>query len=309
MKLKCLAATIGLLATSGCSQSLATTQKTESEQLKLVSWNIEHLADELNSGCKPRTKEDYAALQSYAKSLDADIVALQEVQSEKALARVFPPQQWQFVLSKRPDNEAYECRGRDGLKSTPQRTAFAIKKSVKFSIAQQFEKLALGNPGLRYGISIKLDDHPTQLEILNVHLKSGCFVDDYRKSDKKACNTFKQQAPKMENWVNTRIDGGQSFVVLGDFNHRLSTNNNEFWQQLSKENNTKVVTNVMDGKSSCHPRYKDLIDHILVSNNASQYISKGSAQVDYFGKQSELTYQDMLSDHCPISVKINYIAN
>ena len=128
-------------------QEAVPVQESKTAQLKLVSWNIEHLADDIGKGCKPRSEADYAKLASYAKTLNADIVALQEVQSENALKRVFPDTDWQYVVSTRPDNQSYECRGTDGLLSTPQRTAIVIRKGIDFNVNDDFKALALDNPG------------------------------------------------------------------------------------------------------------------------------------------------------------------
>lgn len=292
---------------SACNSASDTQEQTkQNKQLKIVSWNIEHLADHPNQGCKPRSEADYSQLAQYAASLDADIIALQEVQSKTALARVFPTEQWRFVVSQRPNNEAYECRGLEGQWSTPQRTAFAIKKTVAFSEPAQFKALAMGNPGLRYGVQIQLTQHPAKLTLLNVHMKSGCFVDDYQQSDKKSCVTYQGQAPILENWINQQITQQPGVIVLGDFNHRLSSAGNVFWQQLKNENNKTVLSNVMEGIESCHPKYKALIDHILVDEKANQYVHKASAKVDYFNQTPPLDYADMLSDHCPISVTLQH---
>lgn len=304
---KSLIALAAVAALLGCQQqeqaSSPSVVASDIANLKLVSWNIEHLADEVGKGCKPRSQADYQALASYAATLNADIVALQEVQSEKALKRVFPESQWQYVVSSRADNEAYECRGHDGLFSTPQRTAFVVKKGINFTAQDDFKALALDNPGLRYGTSISLNNG--QLELLNVHMKSGCFVSDYRKDTKKACTTYQQQGPILEKWVNQRVENKQAFVVLGDFNHRLVDQNNRFWQELSKEDGERILLSSMQNLKSCHPKYKAPIDHIITGPISTQWIVDGSQKVDAFGKQGELDYKDMLSDHCPISLTLS----
>jgi endonuclease/exonuclease/phosphatase family metal-dependent hydrolase len=283
-------------------QESTTVQK--ADQLKLVSWNIEHLADDIGKGCKPRSEDDYAKLSAYAQTLNADIVALQEVQSEVALQRVFPASDWQYVVSTRPDNEAYECRGLDGLFSTPQRTAIVIRKGVNYKKNDDFTELALDNPGLRYGTSISINNN--QLTLLNVHMKSGCFVSDYSQSDRKACLTYQQQAPLLESWVNTQVENQQAMVVLGDFNHRLVDDGNRYWQELSQENNQRILTSSMQNIQSCHPKYKAPIDHIVTGPISTQWVVDGSQGIDAFGVEGELTYDDMLSDHCPISVTLKF---
>ena len=63
---KTLITLAALTALVGCQQkeqqTLAPTTLTDSNNLKLVSWNIEHLADEIGKGCKPRSQADYKRL-------------------------------------------------------------------------------------------------------------------------------------------------------------------------------------------------------------------------------------------------------
>lgn len=298
----------GLFLTACSADNISTAEQpiqAGNQPIKIVSWNMEHLAENVGAGCKPRTEQDYLALQKYAETLNADVVAVQEVESAKALAKVFPESQWRYQVSERPSTKGYECRGMDGQISTPQRTAIVVKKGINYTANPSFTEVAVSNPGLRYGVSITLTDHPEKLEVLNLHLKSGCFVDDYSASDRRACQSFKKQAPILESWINSKIENNQAFVVLGDFNHRLSTQNNRFWNELQNEDGKEVVTNTMGDLKSCHPKYKDLIDHIITGPRGKELVVSGSQQVDHFGKDAgKMGYKDMLSDHCPIAITV-----
>ena len=58
-------------------------------ELRIASWNLEHLKDSDGEGCVGRTGADYAAIAGRLAELDADIVALQEVENAAAAYRVF----------------------------------------------------------------------------------------------------------------------------------------------------------------------------------------------------------------------------
>ncbi|MCG8373619.1 MAG: endonuclease/exonuclease/phosphatase family protein [Balneolales bacterium] len=274
--------------------------------LKFVAWNIEHLAENNGEGCVARNEADYAKLRAFAKTMDADVVALQEVESAKAVARVFPESEWTIVISDRADSESYECRG-SGRPSTQQKVAFAIRKGVEFEELGDFDELALGREGLRHGQVIKLMGTPEPIEVMNVHLKSGCFVNDYSSSDREACEVFEQQVPILDNWVETKIKEETAFVILGDFNHRISIPDNRFWEVLEEMDGAKIhLTSSMQNIRGCHPRYPDPIDHILVGPLSRNYYISGSEQVYYFGMSPEtMMEEDMLSDHCPIAVDLH----
>ena len=99
-----LGAAAGLLAACASAQTGGPT-------LRLATWNIEHLAAADGAGCRPRTAADYAELRAVAELLDADVVAVQEVQNTQALARVFDPAVYDLVVSARRDTGRATCRG------------------------------------------------------------------------------------------------------------------------------------------------------------------------------------------------------
>ncbi len=274
-----------------------------SQQLRFVSWNIEHLAENNGEGCVPRNDSDYFRLRDFAVNLDADVVALQEVESAKAVARVFPEDDWNIIVSDRPASPAYDCRG-NGKKSTQQRVAIAIRKGVKYVEAGTFKELALDRVGLRYGLMVKLIHRKDTLEVMSIHLKSGCFVDDYSESDRRACETFEKQVPLLDAWVEERIKNQRPFILLGDFNHRIANPENKLWQELTEMNGQVVVlSNSMQNLESCHPRYPEPIDHILLGAGAENFYVPGSEAVYYFSETPEgMDEEAMLSDHCPVGV-------
>ena len=265
--------------------------------LTLATWNVEHLAYPADSGCKPRNPTDVAALKAYAAQLNADIVALQEVASVEAVAQIFPKDQWQIVLSKRAKSETYSCR-ENGYTSTQQRVAFAVRKSLPVLNTRHYDELAQGLNGLRYGLSITVDTADGATEVLNVHLKSGCFVDDYEKSDRKACPTFAKQAVWLDKWFEAKEASNEPYVVMGDFNHRLATQNNRFMKELASnsDGSASTLNHITHKVVSCHPRYPAPIDHVFAGGLT--HTQAANVQMRYFADNSE---EAMLSDHCAVT--------
>jgi hypothetical protein len=95
---------------------------------------MEHLADSDGEGCRPRNYADYQLLKQYAEILAADVVAVQEVEKEQALARVFDPTVWSLEISRRSDQvPAAPCRDDPDHKLITQRTGFAIRKELRYT--------------------------------------------------------------------------------------------------------------------------------------------------------------------------------
>lgn len=291
----------------GCTSSVTPTNSAAAEPsalmantaqpFKVVTWNVEHLAYPINTGCKPRTPSDIEAMKAYANSLNADIFALQEVASKEALKQIFPQSEWQLIVSNRAASPAYTCR-KTGALSTQQKVAFAVKKSIPVLKSMPFEALGLTKAGLRYGLQLTVNTPQGATDILNVHMKSGCFVDDYLKSDSPACKTYAQQAPVLDSWIAKRETANTPYIVLGDFNHRISAPYNRLTRTLiSNERSTNITTKNLPG---CQARYPAPIDHIIVGKMDAENIAN-SAQVHLFKNMQK---EAMLSDHCAVSVSI-----
>ena len=78
-------------------------------ELRIASWNLEHLNDTDGAGCVPRESADYDAMARQVAVLGADIVAFQEVENEAAARRVFPPAGWHVAVSSRSSHESRPC--------------------------------------------------------------------------------------------------------------------------------------------------------------------------------------------------------
>lgn len=300
----------GTLA-SGCSshstyqsKAIGEIANAESEvfakNLTIATWNVEHLAYPYDTGCAPRDAESMSKLKQYASRIDADIIGLQEVASEEAVRQLFNEQKWQIVMSARPDSRSYECRG-SGAQSTQQKVAFVVKNDIEVLKTIQHDAIGLDNPGLRYGLEILVASDLGNVSILNLHLKSGCFVDDFTQRDSDACKTLGKQVSVLDKWVEGKESQGQPYAILGDLNHRLSAPYNQMVRVL-KENTSGVASTLKLATApviSCHPRYPAPIDHVFVGH----LTDTGEPKVWYFDDVRE---DAMLSDHCAISVSLNH---
>jgi hypothetical protein len=96
--------------------------------LRIGAWNIANLHHEenvpLRDKAQPRKVEDYDRLREYAAMLELDIVALQEIGSPQALARIFPAKDYHLIISSLyARGDEYKDKDRDIF------TAFAVRKS------------------------------------------------------------------------------------------------------------------------------------------------------------------------------------
>jgi len=113
------------------------------------------------------------------QKLDRKRVALQEKLLQKKLFNfTFPRSRLAGDMSARPDSEAYRLPG-SGYNSK-QKTAIGRKKTVLITLLSKIKRW-LTDLALRF-VWLFLLTPLWVVEILILHLKSGCFVDDYLKA-------------------------------------------------------------------------------------------------------------------------------
>ncbi|WP_271518967.1 HAD family acid phosphatase [Bradyrhizobium sp. CCBAU 53380] len=272
----------------------------EAAALKLASWNMEHLADGDGEGCRPRKPADYLDLKRHADKLNADVVAVQEVENEQALARVFDPEHWSLEIARNPDQQdARPCSGMADKFIITQRTGFAVRKALKYSRNPDLIALDIGNGNRhRYGVDITLEAG-VPLRLLSVHLKSGCPTGSPGGGDDDCPILFDQQKV-LKKWVDDRGKDGIPFVLLGDFNRRLQAEE-QFWAGLDAPDDPSRDLSLSvkrDTVARCQAAFPQFIDFIIF-NPASLALFKAESF-------QELVYDaaTAASDHCPIAVEL-----
>ncbi|BAK67324.1 MULTISPECIES: endonuclease/exonuclease/phosphatase family protein [Sphingobium] len=293
-----LACLVGL---SACATPAAPPSRAETRAdrpLKLVSWNMEFLAEKDGVGCEPRVESDYAAMRRIVDGLDADVIAFQEVETEAAAARVFDPARYTIVIEARKGSPGGTCGGQFKEQAViRQAVGFAIRKGLAFERHPDVTSLMLGNEQLRSGVDLTLRPAGRKpLRLLSVHLKSGCFTGQ----DAKACPVLLDQIPKLEAWIDEAARGPLPFVILGDWNRRLGLPDDRVWAEIDDGEPANADLRLADAGTppTCDPRYDSFIDHIVLDRRAA-------GRMIAFGETRYAPGEKHYSDHCPVSVTLS----
>jgi len=258
--------------------------------LRLASWNIEWLAARDGAGAVPRSSADYDRLRRYGERLDADVVALQEVEGAGAARRVFDPARYAFQFA---------AGG-----GSVQRAGFAWKKALRVTVNPDFAAIGLDGRSRR-GADITVHGAHGDLRLLSVHLKSGC-ASGRLEGPETACVMLKEQGRRLEEWIDARAREKVPFAVLGDFNRRF-TPKDPFWNDL--DDGEPPEAHLLDAGFGRRPpcwggRYRQFIDHIVLSRTAATWLVPNSfAQAVYDGVDEKNAA--VLSDHCPIAALLD----
>ena len=227
--------------------------------------------------------------------LDADIVAFQEVENEAAAHRVFPASDWHVELSRRPPMEqGPACWDRPEARLGHLATGFAIRRGVAYRRNGDLEVLGEADAFQRWGADITILEGISELRLLSVHLKTGCWgrKQDRDNGHRETCATLRDQIGHLKAWADARRAEGTAFVILGDFNRRLAQPEDWAWSILSPPP-APLFLLTAGVRFRCDPRYPAFIDHLVAGGGAESMLADGSFR--------EWPRRGPHPDHCAVS--------
>lgn len=267
------------------------------QEVKLATWNIAWLTlkpeghPDLPREIRPRSSEDIRLLRSYALRLNADIVALQEIDGTEAAERVFDPATYAIHLTGESDT---------------QRPGFAVRRTLRMTRHPDLAELDIragARRSLRRGADITVEGEGWRLRLLSVHLDAGCRDEPLQGNPSRDCEGLARQARILARWAEARQREGVAFAILGDFN-RVIGRNDDFIRIVAEP---APLLRPTEGFST--PCWADsrggrpFIDHILLGGPARDAFLPNSMAVMAYAERDR-SFRQRLSDHCPVSVRL-----
>lgn len=265
--------------------------------LKVATWNLEWLTARpegdraLPQDVHPKRPEDLVTLSRYAAQLNADLIAIQEVDGREVAAQVFPPAAYSIHMT------------RDHV---VQRVGLVVRRGLEYDVNPDASALVVSGkdagrerPGaLRSGADITLHLAAGPLRVLAVHLKALCEHDMLTRSHRPACLTLRAQLPPLRDWIAARQQEGVAFIVLGDFNRWMDDKD----QFLAGLRAVAPLVRATEGRSSPCWGGERFIDHILAGGPATAWMQPATLSVLTY-RETEPIWKERLSDHCPVAVR------
>ena len=282
--------------------------------LSVASWNINNLnhktGQPLRGNAPARTERDYELLNHYRALLDADVVALQEMGSPQAAARVFPQDEYTILFSSR-----YNTRPGEHRRKRDVFTALAVRKTVTILERQDLEALEFTHPDghssyTRYGVSALLEKDGRRFRVLALHLKSGCAKGSLQNPTDEDCEILARQIPPLEHWIEEHHAQGIPLILMGDFNRRFDAHGprDHLWADLDDDNPKDLdLKRLPFHQASQCPSHQgdDPIDFLIFDSNSWPLVNTSSFQ-ELLYTPADATHGDALSDHCPIKVQLHW---
>jgi endonuclease/exonuclease/phosphatase family metal-dependent hydrolase len=258
------------------------------EDLKIATWNLNWLTTRvagdhaLPSDVQPRNDQDFDRLAQYAQELNADLIAIEEVDGFKAASKLFPRDRYSIHMT------------RDHV---VQRVGIVVRRGLHYDANSDLTELSENH--LRSGADITLHLSTSDLRVLAVHLKTGCWTQPMPKTQSPACRELLDQEGPLQSWISDRKSAGEAFLVLGDFN-RAMEGRDTFFAALQQ---AAPLVRATAGHSSPCWGGGNFIDHILAGGPAAQWMQPDSLKVLVY-RETDPTLKERLSDHCPVSVRL-----
>ena len=258
-------------------------------ELKVATWNLNWLSNRqagLPTDVVMRVAEDFDRLRAYALELNADVIAIQEVDNVETARRVFPTETWSIHLS------------RDRVR---QRVGIAVRRGIPYDVNPDVTAIALDPVArLRSGADVTLRLPSGPLRVLSIHLKQGCQYLGYGQRPNITCLTLMSQFEIVAQWAAARREDGVPFLILGDFNRGMDKRRDPF---VAKIRAAADFARATEGFSSpCWGR-DAFIDHILAGGPARAWMRPGTLKVLTY-RETDPAFKERLSDHCPVSVRL-----
>lgn len=259
-------------------------------ELKVATWNLNWLTERptgdpaLPADVHVRAPDDFDRLRQYATQLDADVIAIQEVDGRAVAARIFPPERYSIHMTH---------------DDVVQRVGIVMRRGLAYTINPDLTALDV-DPGkhLRSGADISLHLAAGPLRVLAVHLKTGCDDAPLTRTKRRSCAELRAQVPPLQAWIAARQHEGVPFIVLGDFNRHMD-GKDQLWAALRR---TAPLVRATEDRSSPCWGSEAFIDHIIAGGAARDWMQLPTLRVLSY-RESGDDWKDRLSDHCPVSVQ------
>jgi endonuclease/exonuclease/phosphatase family metal-dependent hydrolase len=256
-------------------------------EITIGTFNIAWLGDGLDDK-EPRTKDDIRNINQVITAINADILALQEIENSKAIQNIVDTTKYNIFISSYPKE---------------QKTALIISKKIQVLNTYQLDAISLGNEDLRPGLVAYCKHNGYDFFVGSFHFKSTSRYDDTPFKKSRSFDIRKEQSLILVDEIKKLIldKKDEDVILLGDFNDNPSKNNSNI-TALENDEFDFLTSDMM----SCKYSIWKSIDHIIVSKPIKNKVVASTLAMIDINTMFDENEAKKVSDHCPIIVKIDF---
>jgi len=260
------------------------------DYITVGTFNLQWLGDGTKDRIKRRS-EHYKAIAKIINDTEADILALQEIENEKAVKR---------LLKYLPDYDFII-----GENGGAQKLAVIYKKDISVADYGEYFPVMVEKGRTKPGLWLYVRAGNFDFHFMNVHFKSSSRWDNTAQKRAESLYLRKSQAIAALDWADSLLRDSDELdiIIAGDFNDTPRRKKNRTLDELQE-----LLWFITGDMKSCKYPSAYTIDHVICSDIAGDRFIQDSEFMDNtFSKYSKEELK-MISDHCPVTVKFDVTA-
>lgn len=260
---------------------------TAGQPITVATFNAEWLGDGVGDR-KPRTAEHLQKMSTLLEDINADVLAMQEVEGNAAVDRL------------RSFLAGYDWRVTAG--SGDQQVALLAKPTVKAEFVDAFTLLPGQENRTRPALLSKVTRGESVFFVLCVHFKSTSRYDSTDQMKDESRRMRSQQAERLVFLSDSiqKANAGAGIMILGDLNDFPLRKK---YASLGAIIESKTLSFLTDSLENSERKGWYVIDHIVVNDVAKSWYVPGSAQVWPAAQRFSKEEKKNISDHEPVFAK------
>jgi endonuclease/exonuclease/phosphatase family metal-dependent hydrolase len=281
-----------LVASAAISVALVGCQSARVQDPNIVTigtFNIEWLGDG-NDDLKPRGEDDYRLIADVIERTSADVLGVQEVESQAALDR---------VLKYLPN-----YKGTIYNAGIQQNVGVVYKPSaISVTPVGPYMPLTLDRTRMRPGYVVHCKKGDLDWTMMVVHLKSTSRMDSTDALREESRLIRGKQVAMLRSWSDSVVKSTdeKNVVIVGDFNDFTGRRGEQ--ATLTPLINSTEMSFLTGSLKSCKNPNWYVIDHVVVSRSMKDRMMVSSERVEDPKAFISEKAAGAVSDHCPVVVQ------
>ena len=249
--------------------------KDPSKTATIGTFNIEWL------GMKKRSEQDYKNIAKVIKDTGAQVLGIQEIAQLDGLRRVMKHlPNYGYILGKSGQQMVGVIFDKDRVKYD--------KNSI-----DQLTDVTLRKKGLRPPLKVYMKVDEFDFTFVVMHLKASF--------DERSMGIREKQAKEVNKWLKNQLqtEDDKDVIIVGDYNDFADS---KALKNIDRGDTVDYMTQNFEKEGNySHVRYKNVIDHLAVSNaegGANEEAIPGSVRT--IDENNYKDYKKGISDHKPV---------
>jgi endonuclease/exonuclease/phosphatase family metal-dependent hydrolase len=263
--------------------------ETDPNTITIATFNTEWLGDGIDD-TKPRFNYEYENIAKILYMTNADIIALQEVENDKAIEKIT-----NYLVG----YNFYVLNG-----TGKQNCAILYNHNLDIRILGNYEPINVKPGRTRPGLIAYVKKGNFDFILMNIHLKSTSSYDNTDQLREESYLLRQNQATAISNWVDSLENHSKEkdIIILGDFNDNPLRLSHPTLTPLIKNKYLSFLTANL--KSCKNPKWDNIDNFVVTKSVLDRVIYTSIKQINTY-QMLKKKEAESISDHCPVIISFD----